>query len=128
MALFNRGQSTPLQPQMGAYPSSGFGQNTPTTQVMCPADVKQCPDGSYVGRNPAAGCAFFACPNEKPFNNIEVGRQQRTQPLVNTPTPVFNQQPQSVRQPIYRKPTTPITNETSSNNNLLNIIRGIFGG
>ena len=28
----------------------------------CAADVKQCADGSYVGRNPDKGCAFDACP------------------------------------------------------------------
>lgn len=28
----------------------------------CPADVKQCPDGSFVSRNPAQGCAFDPCP------------------------------------------------------------------
>jgi hypothetical protein len=30
--------------------------------VACAADVKTCTDGSYVGRDPAAGCAFKACP------------------------------------------------------------------
>jgi len=30
----------------------------------CPADVKQCPDGSYVSRSPARGCAFNPCPGE----------------------------------------------------------------
>ncbi len=30
----------------------------------CAADVRQCPDGSFVSRNPAKGCAFDACPGE----------------------------------------------------------------
>lgn len=30
----------------------------------CAADVRQCPDGSFVSRNPARGCAFDACPGE----------------------------------------------------------------
>lgn len=33
-------------------------------QVMCPADVKQCPDGSYVSRT-GPRCEFAACPAEK---------------------------------------------------------------
>ncbi len=32
----------------------------------CAADVKQCPDGSYVSRNPAKDCAFDACPGDTP--------------------------------------------------------------
>jgi len=34
----------------------------PDDPIVCAADVKQCPDGSYVSRNPANGCAFDACP------------------------------------------------------------------
>ena len=30
--------------------------------LACAADVKQCPDGSTVSRNPAQDCAFNACP------------------------------------------------------------------
>jgi hypothetical protein len=30
--------------------------------IVCAADVKPCPDGSFVSRNPANGCAFDACP------------------------------------------------------------------
>jgi hypothetical protein len=32
---------------------------------VCAADVQACPDGSYVSRNPASGCAFDRCPAEK---------------------------------------------------------------
>lgn len=31
--------------------------------VYCTQDVKQCPDGSYVGRNPANNCNFYPCPD-----------------------------------------------------------------
>jgi hypothetical protein len=30
----------------------------------CAADVKQCPDGSFVSRIPAKGCTFAPCPGE----------------------------------------------------------------
>ena len=30
--------------------------------IMCTADVKTCPDGSFVSRNPNKGCAFAPCP------------------------------------------------------------------
>lgn len=32
--------------------------------IVCPADVKACPDGSFVSRNPNKGCAFARCPGE----------------------------------------------------------------
>ncbi len=36
---------------------------TPTpTQNFCTQDVMQCPDGSYVGRNPNNSCQFYPCP------------------------------------------------------------------
>jgi hypothetical protein len=34
----------------------------PKPYVMCTADVKECPDGTYVGRNPARNCEFYVCP------------------------------------------------------------------
>ncbi|MFZ3077016.1 MAG: hypothetical protein WA139_01020 [Candidatus Aenigmatarchaeota archaeon] len=30
--------------------------------AVCPMDVKQCPDGSYVGRNRNVNCEFYSCP------------------------------------------------------------------
>jgi hypothetical protein len=30
--------------------------------VACTMEAKACPDGSYVGRDPAQGCAFKPCP------------------------------------------------------------------
>ena len=32
----------------------------------CAADVRQCPDGSFVSRNPATSCSFDPCPGESP--------------------------------------------------------------
>jgi len=33
--------------------------------IVCPADVKLCPDGSYVSRTPARRCEFDPCPGER---------------------------------------------------------------
>ncbi|HSJ80615.1 MAG TPA: hypothetical protein VK910_05305 [Thiobacillus sp.] len=38
----------------------------PDDRIVCPADVKLCPDGSYVSRDPTRGCAFNPCPGERP--------------------------------------------------------------
>gem|GEM_PF-2646118 len=35
-----------------------------TEQVFCTTDVKECPDGSFVNRDPKANCKFKPCPNE----------------------------------------------------------------
>jgi hypothetical protein len=32
------------------------------TEVVCTMEVKACPDGSHVGRDPANNCAFRPCP------------------------------------------------------------------
>jgi len=32
--------------------------------IVCPQDANQCPDGSYVGRNPNDNCSFHPCPGE----------------------------------------------------------------
>ncbi len=32
-------------------------------QVFCPQDVRQCPDGSWVGRDPENNCRFRSCPD-----------------------------------------------------------------
>ena len=32
-------------------------------QVFCPQDVRQCPDGSWVGRDPNNHCRFRPCPD-----------------------------------------------------------------
>lgn len=31
-------------------------------EVVCTQDAMECPDGSFVGRDPANNCEFFACP------------------------------------------------------------------
>jgi len=36
----------------------------PDDRIVCPADVKQCADGSFVSRNPDNGCAFSPCPGK----------------------------------------------------------------
>jgi hypothetical protein len=33
---------------------------------LCTLEARACPDGSYVGRNPAKNCEFDACPNTIP--------------------------------------------------------------
>ena len=38
--------------------------------VKCPADVKQCSDGSYVGRV-APSCSFAPCPKERKYQLIK---------------------------------------------------------
>jgi len=41
--------------------------NTTTTTtgiIICTQDVKQCPDGSYVGRNSNNDCQFYPCPSK----------------------------------------------------------------
>lgn len=40
------------------------GQRLPSRQVsevVCPADVQVCPDGSTVSRNPEDACNFYSC-------------------------------------------------------------------
>lgn len=37
-------------------------QCVPDEPVDCPADAKQCPDGSFVGRDGSRGCDFKPCP------------------------------------------------------------------
>ena len=34
--------------------------------IVCPADVRECPDGSFVARDPDNGCVFRACPGAAP--------------------------------------------------------------
>jgi hypothetical protein len=38
----------------------------PDEQVACTMEALQCPDGSYVGRNPKNNCQFDPCPNNLP--------------------------------------------------------------
>ncbi len=53
---------------------------TVPTPVICTADAKQCPDGSFVGRT-GRNCSFAACPKTTPATNGEkiikkVGEQE----------------------------------------------------
>ena len=45
-----------------ALPPAPPPPSLPDQTVMCPADVKQCADGSFVSRNPAMDCVFNSCP------------------------------------------------------------------
>jgi hypothetical protein len=49
----NTHQALPPAPPPPPMPEAGGA---------CAADVKQCPDGSFVSRNPAKDCAFDSCP------------------------------------------------------------------
>lgn len=42
-------------------PTIIFNKNSKDKKTMCPADVKQCSDGTYVGRI-APSCSFAPCP------------------------------------------------------------------
>lgn len=48
-------------------------------RVMCPADVQECPDGSYVSRDPDNNCEFFACPElpEPEVTELSIELQER---------------------------------------------------
>ena len=39
--------------------------NTANDQLYCTADVKECPDGSFVARNPEKNCEFEECLGEE---------------------------------------------------------------
>jgi hypothetical protein len=65
MLLFTLGacSSVGAQPTPGkALPPAPPPPPLSAEPVVCPADVKQCPDGRFVGRNPDNGCTFDACP------------------------------------------------------------------
>lgn len=36
--------------------------NDELNQIYCTAEVKECPDGSFVARNPEKNCEFQECP------------------------------------------------------------------
>lgn len=53
----------PAPPVAGkAAPAGPPPPPMPDDPIVCAADVRQCPDGSTVSRNPARGCAFAPCP------------------------------------------------------------------
>jgi len=51
-------------PSVAGKPSPAAPPPPPMSDdpIVCAADVKQCPDSTYVSRNPANGCAFDLCP------------------------------------------------------------------
>lgn len=56
----------PAQPSAGKpAPAGPPPPPMPDEGIACAADVKLCPDGSYVSRNAARGCAFAPCPGER---------------------------------------------------------------
>ena len=57
--------TSPAPPAAGK-PSPAGPPPMPDDPIVCTADVKQCPDGSTVSRNPARGCAFEPCPGAGP--------------------------------------------------------------
>ena len=54
----------PAQPHAHAKPAPAGPPPPPMPDepLVCPADVKQCPDGHAISRNPANECEFDACP------------------------------------------------------------------
>lgn len=66
--------STPDAPATAAHkPASGKPlpyapppPPLPDEGVACAMDVSQCPDGSFVSRNPAMACDFDPCPVPPP--------------------------------------------------------------
>lgn len=55
---------SPPSPATQPPPAAPPPPPMPGDDVVCPADVKECPDGSYVSRDPARRCAFNPCPGE----------------------------------------------------------------
>ncbi|KAL7526370.1 hypothetical protein ACHAXR_001454, partial [Thalassiosira sp. AJA248-18] len=54
---------------MAASISSSVGQDAPTNeQGDCTDDLKICPDGSFVDRDPDNNCKFFPCSTMQPFD------------------------------------------------------------
>jgi hypothetical protein len=43
----------------------------PKPDVVCSQDVRTCPDGSAVGRDPVNGCQFFPCPPPEPIASCD---------------------------------------------------------
>jgi hypothetical protein len=65
LLLMLAGCGTPLSagnPSGKPAPAGPPPPPIPDDPIVCTADVKQCPDGSYVSRDPDRGCAFRPCP------------------------------------------------------------------
>lgn len=64
LAVAGCGASQLTPPHTRELPPAPPPPALPRDTIVCPADVRQCPDGRFVSRNPARGCAFDACPGE----------------------------------------------------------------
>lgn len=49
---------------LGALLANGCTTTKGKEPILCPADAKACPDGSFVGRDPNNNCEFKLCPPE----------------------------------------------------------------
>jgi hypothetical protein len=61
-------QPAPAQGTAATVPAAPVPPPPPIPEedaIVCPADVKLCPDGSYVARDPAKRCEFHPCPGER---------------------------------------------------------------
>jgi len=61
-------QPAPTQGAATSVPAAPVPPPPPIPEedaIVCPADVKLCPDGSWVARNPAKRCEFDPCPGER---------------------------------------------------------------
>jgi hypothetical protein len=76
---------------------SGMDESTPTSFVVCPQDVFECPDGSYVGRDGANNCEFYPCVDRPDVDPIPDGLDPIDGP------PIFEGSPDDLGE----LPTTP---------------------
>ena len=55
-------------------------------QMICTADVRACPDGSYVSRDPTDGCKFSKCPSPTPTTGKPTKKPVTSAQMSRTPT------------------------------------------
>jgi hypothetical protein len=71
LAACNPVLDTPAKPASSATSGKPLPYAPPPPPLpdeggVCAADVRQCPDGSFVSRSPAASCSFDPCPGDPP--------------------------------------------------------------
>lgn len=71
LAACNPVMDRPARPASGAasdppLPYAPPPPPLPDGERACAAEVRQCPDGSFVSRTPATSCSFDPCPGEPP--------------------------------------------------------------
>lgn len=54
------------EPQSASLPDAPPPPRLQPEDRVCPADVQECKDGSFVARDPQNHCKFKPCPEEKP--------------------------------------------------------------